>query len=282
MTIYRTPARQRIRPQSGRQTGCLNPRLLMGLALAAFALISYFGSAQLNPVTGETQYISISREQEVALGLQAAPQVAAQYGGPDASQAAQVFLDEVGWRLVNNSVAGRSGYPFEFTLLADAQTVNAFALPGGHIFMTAALYDRLSTEEQVAAVLAHEIVHVIGRHGAEQMAKVELTQGLTGAVVLATYDPQNPTSQQAAYIAQMVGQLVNMKFGREDEIESDRVGVCLMLSAGYDPQAMVEVMEILAAAASGARPPEFFSTHPDPGNRIQQIQDAINNPGYCP
>ncbi len=282
MTIYRTPARQRIRPQSGRQTGCLNMRLLMGLGLAAFALFSYFGSAQLNPVTGETQYISISREQEVALGLQAAPQVAAQYGGADPSPAAQEFLDAVGFRLVENSVARASGYPFEFTLLADAQTVNAFALPGGQIYMTAALYDRLDTEEQVAAVLAHEIVHVIGRHGAEHMAKLELTQGLTGAVVLATYDPENPSSQQAAYIAQMVGQLVNMKFGREDEIESDRVGVCLLLSAGYDPSAMVEVMEILAAATSGARPPEFFSTHPDPGNRIQQIQDAINNPGYCP
>lgn len=282
MTIYRTPARQRVGPQSGRKTGCLNPRMLMAIGLAGFALFSYFGSAQLNPVTGETQYISISREQEIALGLQAAPQVAAQYGGADPSPAAQEFMDEVGWRLVNNSVAGNSGYPFEFTLLADAQTVNAFALPGGQIYITAALYDRLTTEEQVAAVLAHEIVHVIGRHGAEHMAQLELTQGLTGAVVLATYDPENPNSQHAAYIAQMVGQLVNMKYGRDDEIESDRVGVCLLLSAGYDPSAMVEVMEILADASSGARPPEFFSTHPDPGNRIQQIQDAINNPGYCP
>ncbi|TAK12416.1 MAG: M48 family peptidase [Anaerolineae bacterium] len=281
MSYYRTPVRQRIRPQGGRQSGCLNPRLLMALGLAAFALISYFGSAQLNPVTGETQYVSLSREQEVALGLQAAPEVSAQYGGPDRSQDVQAFLDAVGIRLVDSGIA-RGSYPFEFTLLADAQTVNAFALPGGPVFMTAALYDRLTTEDQVAAVLAHEIVHVIGRHGAEQMAQMELTQGLTGAVVLATYDPENPTSQQAAYIAQMVGQLVNMKFGRADEIESDRVGVCLMLSAGYDPNAMVEVMEILAAASGGARPPEFLSTHPDPGNRIQQIQDAISNPSYCP
>ena len=104
---------------------------------------------------------------------------------------------------------------------------------------------------------------------------MELTQGLSGAVVIATYDPDNPRSQGAAQVAALIGQLVNMKFGRDDELQSDRLGVQFMSEAGYDPRSMVRVMEILAAASEGNRPPEFFSTHPNPENRIARIQEAI-------
>jgi len=177
--------------------------------------------------------------------------------------------------LTQNSEARNTKWLFECHLLADNQTINAFALPGGQVFITSALFDELETEGQLAGVLAHEIGHVVARHSAQQIAKAQLTEGLTGAVVVASYDPQNPNSRSAAYIAQIVGQLVNMKYGRDDELQSDRLGVRFMSEAGYDPRSLIRVMEILAASSKGNQPPEFFSTHPNPDNRIARIQQAI-------
>jgi beta-barrel assembly-enhancing protease len=250
-------------------------RLLVAFVVAAVAIIGYLGSKSFNPVTGETQYVAISPEQEIVLGLQAAPELAREYGGLHPDQNAQAFIDDVCARLIQNSQVDISEWPFECHLLADNQTINAFALPGGQVFLTAALFNELETEDQLAGVLAHEIGHVAARHSAQQIAKTQLTQGLTGAVVVAAYDPQNPNSQAAAYMAQIVGQLINMKYGRDDELQSDRLAVQFMSDAGYDPRALIRVMEILAAASQGAGPPEFFSTHPNPDNRIARIEQAI-------
>ncbi|HEX6383240.1 MAG TPA: M48 family metallopeptidase [Anaerolineae bacterium] len=258
---------------SGR--GLSKGRIIIALIMAAFALISYFGSREYNPITEEDQYVGISQEQEIALGLQAAPEMAQQHGGLDPSDEAQVFLDDICARLISSSVAQETEWPFECHLLADEQTINAFALPGGQMFLTAALYDRLETEGQVAGVMAHEIGHVLARHAAQRIAKVQLTQGLTGAAVIATYDPNDPRSQQTAQVAALIGQLVNMKFGRDDELESDRLGVRLMAQSGYDPRSLIDVMRILNEASQGDRPPEFFSTHPNPENRIREIEEAI-------
>jgi len=258
--------------QVGRSRG---GRILIAVVIAVFALITYFSSSSFNEVTDETQYISITQEQEIALGLQAAPEMINEFGGLDPSSEAQAFVDEVGRQLVEQSAAADTPYQYEFHLLADDQVINAFALPGGQIFITAALYDRLETEGQLAGILAHEIAHVVGRHGAEHIAKAQLTEGLTGAAVVAVYDPESPNSQYAAQMAQVVGQLITLRYGREDELESDRLGVRFMAQAGYDPTALIGVMEILAEASSGNQQPEFFSTHPDPGNRIGQIEALI-------
>lgn len=243
--------------------------------MAAFAIFSYFGSKVYNPVTGEDQYISITQEQEIAIGLQSMPEMIQEFDGLDPDVQSQQFVQSLGQHLVQSSLASQADYPFEFHLLADDSVINAFALPGGQIFITRALFDRLETEGQLAGVLSHEIVHVIGRHAAEHIAETQLTQGLTGAVVMATYDPNNPSSQRTAEVALLIGQLVNMKFGRADELESDSLGVKIMSQSGYDPRAMIEVMQILDEASSGNRPPEFFSTHPNPQNRIAAIQTAI-------
>lgn len=258
---------------SGR--GLSKGRIIVALVMAALALISYFGSREYNPITEEDQYVGISQEQEIALGLQAAPEMAQQHGGLHASDEAQAFLDDVCMRLIEGSVANQTEWPFECHLLADEQTINAFALPGGQMFLTAALYERLESEGQVAGVMGHEIGHVLARHSAQRIAQMQLTQGLTGAAVIATYDPDDPRSQQTAQVALVIGQLVNMKFGRDDELESDRLGVRLMAESGYDPRSLIEVMRILAEASQGARPPEFFSTHPNPENRIMEIEQAI-------
>ncbi len=269
----RADLRRRARPRGGR--GASGLRIGLGVLMAIVALISFFTSKVYNPATGEDQYITISKEQEIALGLESAPQMIRQYGGLDPNEDLQRLVDRVGQELVEESIAEKTEYPFEFHLLDDERTVNAFALPGGQIFITRALFDRLETEGQLAGVLAHEIVHVVARHSAERIAETQLTQGLTGAVVIATYDPDDPSSRRTAEMAMVIGQLVNMKFGREDELQSDALGVQIMANAGYDPRAMAGVMEILAAASGGNRQPEFFSTHPNPENRIEEIYEAI-------
>lgn len=252
-------------------------RLVIAVVLALVAIGSYFFSTrnEFNPVTEENQRVSLTVEQEIALGLQAAPQMAEEFGGLHPDQEAQALLDEIGHRLVQNSQAGATEYEFDFHLLADGQTVNAFALPGGQIFITAGLLNLLETEGEVAGVLAHEIGHVVGRHSAEQMAKSQLIQGLSGAAAAAVYDPENPGSATASQMALVVGQMINMSYGRDHELESDRLGVRFMAASGYDPRALIRVMEVLGAAGGSQRQPEFMSTHPHPENRIQEIEEAI-------
>ena len=270
-------------PSAGRQRrSSISGRLIFAAIIAIMSLFSYFGSRQDNPVTGETQYIGITVDQEIALGLQAAPQMAAEFGGLDPDESAQALVDDVGNLLVQSSPASQTPYQYEFHLLEDDQTINAFALPGGQIFITRALFDRLQTEGELAGVLGHEIAHVVARHSAEHMAKAQLTEGLTGAAVIATYDPDNPASANSAQVAMLIGQMINMKFGRDDELESDFLGVCFINDAGYNPEDLIRVMQVLAEASQGNAPPEFFSTHPNPDRRIERIQAAIQNISSCP
>lgn len=250
-------------------------RLIIAAIVAIVSIITYYSQRSSNPVTGEVQHVDLSPQQEVALGLQAAPEMAQQHGGLHPDAEAQAVVDRVGRRIVERSAARDSPYQYEFHVLADEEMINAFALPGGQVFITAGLLKRMQTEGQLAGVLGHEIGHVVARHGAEHLAKARLTQGLTGAAVLATYDPENPASRNSAAVAALIGNLVNMRFGRNDELESDKLGVRFTAEADYDPRAMLEVMRVLAESASGPRPPEFFSTHPNPERRVERIQAAI-------
>ncbi|MFO7683792.1 MAG: M48 family metallopeptidase [Chloroflexota bacterium] len=248
----------------------------IALIVVAISLITYFASSEFNPITEETQQVALSPAQEIAMGLQAVPEMSQAYGGLLRDDKAQVYLDKVCGQLVANSEVSSTDWPFECHLLADTETINAFALPGGQLFITAALFNQLETEGQLAAVMAHEIVHVVARHAAEQIADQQLTQGLTGAAVIAAYNPDDPNGGLASgQMAALVGALVNLRYGRDDELQSDRLGVQFMSEAGYDPRAMVRVMEILEAASDGQTQPEFFSTHPNPDNRIERILEAI-------
>lgn len=266
-----------MRRTSARRGGSAGGRLMIAVILAIVAIAGYFLSTreEYNPITQENQRISLTVQEEIALGLQSAPQMAAEFGGLDPDENLQAQIDQIGQRLVEASEASQTDYPFDFHVLADTQTINAFALPGGQIFITKALLNLLETEGEIAGVLGHEIGHVVGRHSAEQIAKSQLIQGLAGAASVGLYDPDNPQSATAAQMAQLVGAMVNMKYGRDDELQSDRLGVRFLSDAGYDPRALIRVMEVLGSAGGGARQPEFMSTHPDPGNRIQQIERAI-------
>jgi len=244
--------------------------LILGLGMAAFQAFKYFTNTQLNTLTGENQRIQWTPEEEVKLGLQSAPQMAQQHGGLHADQRAQDFVDQVGQRLVTGTIAEESAYPYDFHLLADEQAVNAFALPGGQCFITAALFNQLTTEDQLAGIMGHEIGHVIERHGGERMAKSSFIQGLIQSVLIGSGGDASMSQ-----IANLVGNYASMKYGRDQELESDDWGVRLMIEAGYDPYKLIEVMDILEKASGGSKGPEFQSTHPSPENRREQIKASI-------
>lgn len=248
-----------------RSRGSWKIRILIGLAIVAFAFVQRCNNKEENPYTGRVQNINMTPEQEIAIGIQSAPQMAEQHGGLYPDERLQAYVDAVGQKLVNNSIARETPYEYDFHLLADNKTINAFALPGGQCFITYALFEKLN-EAQLAGVLGHEIAHVIGRHSAERIAETNFWRTVSmGASVGA----------DAGNIVGSIGQSTLLKNGRGDELESDELGILFMMQAGYDPYEMIAVMKILKAAAGPNRVPEFQSTHPDPENRIQKIKTAI-------
>jgi len=248
--------------------GNLKIRLIIGAGIILFSLFKYYSNRETNQYTGKKQSITLSPQDEIAIGLRSAPSMAQKHGGLYPSQEAQDLVDRVGNSLVNNSIARQTPYKYDFHLLRDPKSINAFALPGGQIFITYALFSKLENEDQLAGVLGHEIGHVVGRHSAERMAKQGLTQGIISGVMVGA-------DGGAGQMAAMVANAINMKYGRGDELESDDLGVKFMIDAGYEPEEMIGVMRILKAAAGPNRTPEFQSTHPDPENRIEKIKEAI-------
>jgi predicted Zn-dependent protease len=269
--------------QGSQSRGCIgtllsNPRILMALLLVGGAVVKYFlgTTTETNQFTGRTQHLAGSMdtpEEEIAYGLQAAPQMAREFGGEVSDPKARALVSKVGQRLIDGTAVKATPYRFQFHLLSDPRTINAFALPGGQIFITAALFKLLESEDQLAGVLGHEIGHVVGRHSTQQLAKTDLINGVArGAGVMMTDGHGGNGGMQ---IAQSIANMVNLKYGRDDESEADALGVKFLIEAGYKPEAMIGVMEILKKSAGGSHQPEIMSSHPDPGNRIQHIKAEI-------
>ena len=256
----------------------INLRWIIAIVIALVSIVGYMTKRSVNPVTGEVQHVSLSPDQEIALGLQSAPEMAQEMGGvvPESDPRA-AMVAQVGNHIATTSDAGSDKSPyrghFQYHLLNDEKTINAFALPGGQIFMTLGLYEKLQNEAQLAGVLGHETGHVIGRHAAEHMAKGQLGGALATAVGVGASGDRR--GYGAAVAAQVVNQMVQLKFSRGDESEADNFGLRYMAQAGYDPRAMLGVMEILQQASAGGRTPEWMSTHPLPATRLDEIKRKI-------
>jgi predicted Zn-dependent protease len=251
-------------------------RWIIGAVIALVGLVAYFTHTSVNPTTGEKQHVTLTPDQEIALGMQSAPQMAAQMGGeipPDNAQAQEV--QKVGDQVWHQSDAARSPYPFHYHLLADRRTVNAFALPGGEVFITKGLLDRLTTEGELAGVLGHESGHVVERHVAQQMAQSQLGKYLVTGAAVASSDSRHPYASGA--VAALLNHMAQLRFSRKDESEADQRGLQYMTQAGYDPRAMLNVMKVLEAVTNeqGGRPPQFLETHPYPEQRMRDIQAWI-------
>ena len=212
-----------------------------------------------------------SRQQDIQLGREASQQVLQQYQVVE-NPFLQNYLKEIGRKLASTPEASQSGFPFTFTVL-NSREVNAFALPGGPMFVFSGLIADADNEAQLAGVMAHEMSHVILRHGTNQASKanlLELPALLAGAVV-----GNGSLLGQLAQTGIGLGfNSVLLKFSRTDESQADAVGARMMSEAGYNPLEMARFFEKLDAAG-GARGPEFLSDHPNPGNREKAIEAEI-------
>jgi len=239
------------------------------LAGALCGLMAITGCA-INPATGKRQLSLVSHSKEIAIGRENDKAIVAEMGLVD-DDALQKYVNDLGQRL-----AARSERPeLEWTFrVVDDPIVNAFALPGGYIYITRGILAHMNSEAELAAVIGHEIGHVTARHGVTQMSKAQLFQGLLGVGTLLA--PER-ADRFGGVIEQGAG-LAFLKFGRDDERQADDLGLRYMVAGGYDARPMVGMFEMLdrvGQAAGGSRTPGWMSTHPAPANRKQRTEVRI-------
>ncbi len=211
-----------------------------------------------------------TKDQDIQLGKESAAEVRKQYE-PVKNQFLQDYLNKIGKRLASTPQAAGSGYPFSFTLLNDKE-VNAFALPGGPMFVFTGLIAEVDNEAELAGAMGHEMSHVILRHGTNQASKASL---LRLPEILAGDIAGGSLLGQLAQAGIGFGfDSVLLKFSRTDESQADYMGAQIVSEAGYDPMQMARFFEKLEGSG-GARGPQFLSDHPNPGNREKAIEDEV-------
>lgn len=243
------------------------PILIAGI----FFAYQYFSSEKfVNPETGRASHVGLSTQQEAALGLQSYNQVLAQ-SQPVESGPEFEMVRRVATKLA--AATGAAGITFDWreSLIRDNQ-VNAFCLPGGKIVVYTGILPLADNDAGLATVLGHEMAHATSRHGAQRVLQQNLAQtAMTGIAVSLSdmdYDKQRAVMGALGAGAQFG---VLMPFGRKHESEADHVGLIYMARAGYDPQESIRFWERMERNG-GNQPPEFLSTHPSHGRRIEQLQ----------
>ncbi|NIR28132.1 MAG: M48 family metalloprotease [Gammaproteobacteria bacterium] len=248
-----------------------------GLGLAA--LLGVLSGCATNPVTGEPDFVLMSEREEIALGRQYHPQILEEFGRYE-DPALRRYVESVGDRLARQS--HRPDLVYRFNVL-DSPDVNAFALPGGYIYVTRGLLAYLNSEAQLAAVLGHEIGHVTARHAVRQHSAATVT-GILGAVIGA-----QTRSRAAQDVLNVLGTALLRGYGRDMELEADRLGARYLARGGYEPDAMLRVIEVLKdqeefekqrAEAEDREPRVYhgvFATHPSNDARLQEVVHAARS-----
>lgn len=244
----------------------INRLKVMAVAgLLALAPLNLSGCETV-PATGERQFILLSEQEEIAIGEEAAPEFRREFGGELDVADVSAYVDRIGQQMATDSE--RPDLPWEFTVL-DNDEINAFALPGGKIFITRGLMAHFENEAQLAAVLGHEIGHVTALHINQQMSRAMAAEFGLAAVGLAT------ESDWIRVIGDLGAGVILLRFSREQESEADRLGLRYMTDQGYDPRGMLQVLEVLDEAAGRPNGIEWLQTHPLPQTRIDRVEQLI-------
>jgi len=242
-------------------------RRLAVATLLLLALAAPLGCETV-PYTGRRQIQLVSPTEEAQMGAQSFQQIV---GKATLSTDPQInaMVQRVGSRI---AAVTDLDYQWEFRVIQDDKQANAFALPGGKVAVYTGMLPITRDETGLAAVLAHEIAHVLARHGGERLSQQMGVQTVTQ--VLAGMASSNPATVQLVSAALGAGASVGvlLPWGRAQESEADHLGLILMAKAGYDPRAARDLWQRMADASKGQRPPEFLSTHPAEATRIQQIE----------
>lgn len=226
---------------------------------------SFWSGCAQNPITGQQELMLVPEQQDVEMGRKYAPQVEREMGGRIPDPRIQNYIDSVGQRIVR--VSHTRNFDYHFVAL-NHDSVNALALPGGYVYVTRGMLKELKTEAQLAAILSHEVVHIVAR---DVSAAISREIGIEIALSAAT---SKKASRGVLMATDITHQIVGLKFSRRDEKDADLGGLDYMVQAGYNPNGMAEVMQMLQEQQS-VRPIEFFSTHPNPENRVGYITDRI-------
>ena len=241
------------------------------LLAAIFFAYQYFSSEKfVNPETGRKSHVGLSTEQESALGLQSYEQVLSQAQTVDSGPEFEM-VKRVAGRLAAATGPAGSGFDWRESLIREDKA-NAFCLPGGKIVVYTGILPMAENDAALATVLGHEMAHATSRHGAQRVLQQNLAQtALTGVAV--SLSDMDYNKQRAVMGALGAGTQfgVLMPFGRQHESEADHIGLIYMARAGYDPQESIRFWERMERSG-GAQPPEFLSSHPSHGHRIQQLQ----------
>lgn len=247
---------------------------LMGALLALTLAVMMLPACTTNPATGKSSFtMGMTRDQEIALGVNAEPQFVKDYGGEIPSTTVNSFVSNLGHQLA--AVSERPTLPWEFHAV-DSDVINAFALPGGKIFVTRGLLSKLTNEAQLAGVLGHEIGHVTALHVNQQIARDTALKAALAGVDMAASTLDSQWLSVLGTGGQLGGGVYLLKFGRDDESQADELGVRYMTKLGYNPMGQIQVMQILKAASGGnGGTPEFLSTHPFPDTRIKQLKKLL-------
>ena len=253
----------------------------LSLLLALAVALSLAGCAA-NPVSGKRDFVMMSEAQEIALGRSADAEVRKQYSVYQ-NPALQSYVNGVGQALASRS--HRSNLNYHFTVV-DSPEINAFALPGGYVYITRGIMAYLNSEAEMAAVLGHEIGHVTARHGVRQQSAAQAT-GL--GITLASIFVPELNSRAGQDLSNLLGGALLSGYGRDHELESDRLGAQYLARTEYDPQAMIRVVGVLKnqetfdaeiAKQEGREPRRYhgtFATHPDNDTRLQQVVGEAGN-----
>lgn len=243
------------------------------LGIAVIPLLIVMGCATA-PYTKRSQLILISPSEENRLGTAAFQQVLSNEK-ISRDPALQAVVERIGWRIA--TVASRPDFRWEFVVIDDPETANAFALPGGKVGVYTGIFPVARTEGGLATVMSHEVAHVLAHHGAERLSQGLVAQ-MGAAALQAGMAGSNPAVVEGVMSAYGLGANVGvlLPYSRIQETEADRVGLLLMAQAGYNPREAVRVWERMLRE-DRRRPPEFLSTHPSAGRRIQDLNRWIPN-----
>jgi predicted Zn-dependent protease len=244
-------------------------RKLFIAVFTVMLLIVFCTGCSVNPVTGEDQFLIVSPEQEKEMGAEYSKEVEKELGQSVNDVQIKNYIDSVGQKIARVCHSPEVGFSYK---AIDHNSVNAFALPGGYIYITTGLLKELNAESQLAGILAHETAHVTARHIAQR-----ITMDFLIGIGFRVASSRAPSS--AMRVADIVNQLEGMSFSRSQERQADTVGMDYMVKAGYTPYGMIETMEILQKQDE-SRTIEFFSTHPSPENRIELLKEHIFNNRY--
>jgi Zn-dependent protease with chaperone function len=258
------------------------PALIRRVVLSSATLLVLFALGCSSALAQRTQLKPgmnfFSPQQDIQVGKQAAVDAEKQLAMCNLPKV-DAYLTQLGRKLVAHLNTGGAEYPWEFHCVND-RSINAFALPGGYVFVNRGAMEAADNEAELAAVMAHELSHVVLRHGTNQASKAQLTQGMVG--LAGGIFGGGTSGALLTQLGSFAAGGVLLRYSRSAETQADVMGTQALYDSGYDPRAMAQFFEKLNQQTKGKNPPEFFSDHPSPDHRVERVDEEIQKLGGTP